>query len=409
MTNGKYRVLIVYTHPIQYAVPLVRRLADHPELDVLVAYCSLQGTENSIDSEMGVPVSWDIPLLEGYRWVHVPNRSPRPGVGFLFGLINPGLWTLIGRGKFDVVITFMGYFHFSFWILALATKWNRTPLILGTDATTLVSKVGSRWKSWVKPMVVPRLFGISNVVMVGAEAGREFMRGLGLPEERIVLAPSVVNNDWWLEKSAAVDREAVRAGWGIPKSALVVLFCAKLQAWKRPGDLLKAFARANVPGTYLVMAGDGPLRSLLQEEAEALGVSDRVRWLGFVNQSGLPAVYSASDLFVLPSDHDPGPFVVCEAMLCGCAVILSDRITGRLELVKHGQTGFVFPCGDVEELAAILRDALSDPLRLQEMGAAARKRMEFWSPREHVQGVLRAIETATAPNKAASSVDGREA
>jgi glycosyltransferase involved in cell wall biosynthesis len=392
--DRKYRVLIVYTHPIQYAVPLCRQLANHPELEVLIAYCSLQGAEKSMDNEMGVPVCWDVPLLEGYPWVQVPNRSPRPGVGFFFGLINPGLWTLIGKGKFDAVITFTGYLHFSFWILALATKWNHTPLIFGTDATTLVSRVGKRWKSWLKPIVVPHLFRISDVVMVGSQSGKEFMRSLGLSEERVALVPSVVDNDWWLQKSSVVDRDAIRADWGIPTSALVVLFCGKLQAWKRPEDLLTAFARANVPDTYLVLAGNGPLRVHLQAEAESLGISSRTRWLGFVNQSSLPAVYSASDLFVLTSDYDAGPFVVCEAMLCKCAVVLSDRITGRLELVKHGETGFIFPCGDVEALAAILREALSDPLRLEEMSAAARKRMESWSPREHVQGILHAIETA---------------
>ena len=65
-----------------------------------------------------------------------------------------------------------------------------------------------------------------------------------------------------------------------------------------------------------------------------MGVADRVRFLGFVNQSGLPAVYAASDVLVLPSSYEPFGVVVNEAMLCGCAAIASDRVGARFDLVK---------------------------------------------------------------------------
>lgn len=79
-------------------------MAQHPRLNILVAYCSLQGAKPGVDPEFGVEVVWDIPLLEGYPWVEVPNKSPRPGLGRFFGLINPGLWELVGKGSFDAVV-----------------------------------------------------------------------------------------------------------------------------------------------------------------------------------------------------------------------------------------------------------------------------------------------------------------
>ena len=88
MDNQKYRVLIVASHPVQYAAPLFRRMAQHPKLDILVAYCSLQGAEPGIDSEFGIEVSWDIPLLDGYPWQELPNQAPHPGLGKFWGLIN---------------------------------------------------------------------------------------------------------------------------------------------------------------------------------------------------------------------------------------------------------------------------------------------------------------------------------
>ena len=142
--------------------------------------------------------------------------------------------------------------------------------------------------------------------------------------------------------------------WQIPVSATVMLFCAKLQPWKGPGDALEAFARANVPNSYLVFAGDGPLRTSIEQRADELGVSERVRILGFVNQSQLPSVYCAADLLVLPSLYEPFGFVVNEAMLCGCPVAVSDRVGAKYDLVRQGETGYVFPTGDVDALAAIL-------------------------------------------------------
>jgi len=82
---------------------------------------------------------------------------------------------------------------------------------------------------------------------------------------------------------------------GNSPASRVVLFCAKLQPWKRPLDVLEAFAKANVSDAYLVYAGDGPLRRVVEARALELGVVERLRMLGFVNQTQLPVVYGSSD------------------------------------------------------------------------------------------------------------------
>jgi glycosyltransferase involved in cell wall biosynthesis len=119
-----------------------------------------------------------------------------------------------------------------------------------------------------------------------------------------------------------------------------------------------------------------------------------VRILGFVNQLHLPPVYCASDLLVLPSLHEAFGFVVNEAMLCGCPVAVSDRVGAKYDLVRQGETGCIFPAGDVDALAAVLRDVLSNPDKRKQMGAAARKRMETWSPRQFVDALAEAVELA---------------
>jgi glycosyltransferase involved in cell wall biosynthesis len=386
------RLLIVNSHVIQYAAPNLRGLVRDARVDILVAYCSMQGAESGVDPEFGVQVSWDTPLLDGYPWTLVRNRATRPGLGRFFGLLNPGLWNLIRDGHFDAVLL-PGYFYASAWIAIGAAKWHGVPIVFVTDSHGLQNwGTRSEWKIRVKKVIVPRIFSLAQAIVVSSSGGVEYLKSLGLPRESIVLAPTAVDNAWWLKQAAGVDRGSVRAGWRIPEGALVVLYCGKLQPWKRPVDLLEAFARADVRDSYLVFAGDGPEKKQLELRATELRLADRVRFLGFVNQSQLPSVYCSADWFVLPSLFDAFGLVVNEAMLCGLPVIISDRVGARFDLVRPNENGYVFPAGDKEALAAILREALPDQVKREQMGKAARHRMETWSPREYADSVVRAVQ-----------------
>lgn len=394
----KRRILILASHVIQYSSPLFRRLAQDPRLDLQIAYCTLQGAKPSIDPEFGVEVAWDTSVLDGYPWVHLPNRSPRPGLGRFFGLFNPGVWRLIRRGHFDAVIL-PGYFYLTAWIAIAAAKWNGTPILFITDSHDLRSwRIQSSWKLGFKKWLVRRIFSLASEILVSSTGGVEYVKSLGFSDNKIFLVPTAVDNDWWTEQAAQTDRQVTREAWKIPSAATVALFCAKLQRWKDPMGLLEAFVRANIPNSYLVFAGEGPERGRLQGRASELGVADRVRFLGFVNQSQLPSVYCASDLFVLPSLFEPFGLVVNEAMLCGLPVVVSDRVGARFDLVRSGENGYVFRAGDAEALAAILRKVLRDSQTLARMGAAARHRMETWSPREYTESMARAVEAAVRDN-----------
>jgi glycosyltransferase involved in cell wall biosynthesis len=363
-------------------------MAQHPQLDLQVAYCSLQGAEVALDPDFCAMIQWDVPLLDGYAWTEIPNRGS--GNEGFWGLCNPGLWTLIRKGRFDFILCYLGYIRASFWIAYMAARLARSAFLFGTDASNLAPRDARSWKIAFKKLLWPHLFGLADQVIVPSSAGREMMRSLGIPDDRLTLTPFVVDNDWWTAQAQIANRSLVRKSWGVAPHQLVVLFCAKLQPWKRPLDLLHAFAQADVPDTHLIFAGEGPLRAQLEAEARSLGISSRVRFLGFINQSELPAVYSASDLFVLPSDYDPCPAVICEAMLCGLPVILSDEIRGRFDLVRPGVTGGIFPCGNVKALAEVLHGLLLDRTELAALAKNARARMESWSPLENIAATVEA-------------------
>jgi len=392
--SRQYRVLAICTHPVQYHVPQFRAMALRTDLDLHVAYCALSGAEAAHDPEFGTTIEWDIPLLDGYQWVHIPNKGS--GQESFFGLCNLGLWRLIREGQFDAILCYVGYVRSTFWISWFAAKLSRAAFLFGTDGYTLAPRSGSAWKRIVKRILWPFLFRCADQVIAPSSGSCELMRKLGVPDDRVTLTPNVVDNDWWLSESAGANRDAVRASWGATAGDTVVLFCAKLQPWKRPFDLLDAFVEAGLPKTTLVFAGEGPLRSELEAKVTALGIRSRVRFLGFVNQSQLPAVYKSADIMVLPSEYEPFGLVVNEAMCCGCSVITSDRVGAAYDLVVHGRTGFVYPCGDTAALTKMLKDAVHNPALRESMRQAALARMQSWSPAQNIAGTMEAMRVAVA-------------
>ncbi len=397
MTNRRYRVLVVASHPVQYLSPTLRKLAERPELELKVVYCSLQGAKAMRDPEFNVTVELDVPLLDGYDWMEAKNRGS--GTESFFGLDNPGLWKLIREGNFDVVLCYVGYVHATFWICFLACKFSKTAFLFATDASSLASRDASRWKLYFKKACWPLLFSLVDHVLVPSSAGRDLMLSLRVPASRITLAPGALDNDWWTAESNRINRNAIRASWGALPSTSVVLFCAKLQPWKRPMELLLAFAGLSPTErseALLIFAGEGHQRAELEGKAASLGVLERVRFLGFVNQSQLPGVYTSADLMVLPSEYEPFAMVVNEASCCGCPVAVSDRVGAGRDLVTPVNPELIFPCGDIDALTRILRHCVVDREHFSNAGRAARKRMETWSLRENNAAVVDAIQRAAA-------------
>jgi glycosyltransferase involved in cell wall biosynthesis len=386
----RLRVLLVASHPVQYAAPLYRRYEQDERIDVTVAYCSMRGSEVSEDRDLGVTFAWDVPLLEGYRWIHPPDRSGS-ALKSVLGSANPGLWAKIREGAFDVVVCY-GYRSASFWIAAAAARASGARLVWMTDATQLAPRGTGpldRWKSPVKRLVLPRLFRTGDGVLVPSSRSVAFISSLGVDPSRVFMAPYVVDNEHFERGAAAADPATVRTRWGLPEDAFVAIFVGKLVQWKRPGDLLDAAAR--LPEVSVVFAGDGVLRTQLERRAACLDMTERVRFLGFVNQSSLPATYRASDVLVLPSEYEPFGLVVNEAFASGIPAIASSACGATGDLVRDNETGFTYPCGDVPALAERLSRLASDFGLRDRLADGARRRISQWGPEQNAEAFARTL------------------
>jgi glycosyltransferase involved in cell wall biosynthesis len=399
MPERPLRLLLVCSHPVQYVAPLFVRLAHHPRLEILVVYASLRGAEKALDHGFGVEIAWDIPVLEGYPWLSLAadasvNPSPSPPALPVSTGAPQNLRSLIASGEWDAIYV-GGYYFRQAWTAMLSARHYGIPILLSTDAHSLTSwRSNSPIRKKLKKILLRRIYGMASEVLAGSSGTVTFLESLGVPGDSILLAGNVVENDWWISRAAQADPTAIRATWNIPSTAPVALFCAKLQPWKCPLDALEAFAAAAVDGSYLVFAGDGPLNSNLLSRARTLRISPRIRFLGFVNQSRMPEVYAASNILILPSAYEPFGLVVNEAMLCGCTAIVSDRVGARFDLISDGETGIVFPCGDLPAFTRALRTLLTDPDLTRRMAEAARLRMNSWQPSQNIEAFAQAVGLA---------------
>jgi glycosyltransferase involved in cell wall biosynthesis len=172
------------------------------------------------------------------------------------------------------------------------------------------------------------------------------------------------------------------------RPASVVLACGRLDPQKGYGLLLQA--AAHVPDAVFVLAGSGPLRGMLEAQAAELGMSDRVRFLGF--RTDVPALLAASDVFVLTSYYEGTSLSLLEAMAAGRAIV-SSAIGGTDELIAHEESGLLFAAGDVDGLARALRRVLADEVLRAALGRRARERAKReFTPGAMVRGAVRVYE-----------------
>jgi glycosyltransferase involved in cell wall biosynthesis len=151
----------------------------------------------------------------------------------------------------------------------------------------------------------------------------------------------------------------------------VVFTAARLDQQKGLGFLLEAAAA--VPEATFVIAGDGPEAPALARQARALGVSERVHFLG--RREDIPSLLAGCDVFALPSLNEGFPLAVLEALASARAVVTT-AIPGITEIVDDGETGLLVRPGDSASLASAIRSLLAQPDRAQQLGAAGRRRVE---------------------------------
>lgn len=396
------RVAYLLSHPIQYQSPLLRRLAEQSELELIVFYTSDFSVRGYRDEGFGVAVEWDVPLLGGYRHEVLPRLLDGSAISF-FRPLNRGIFGRLQRGRFDV-LWIHGYATLNSWIAMAAAKVLGIPVLMRTDSTLIDHPRGPA-KLALKRIffaVMHRfIYGVLSVGQRNTEYWRHHL-GAQIP---LFPVPYAVDNAFFQQKckAASAMRDELRRELNLEPNRPIILFASKLLARKRCIDLVEAYlqlrqrADALNPAPYLIIVGDGEERPRIEARLRnaAPGAED-VRLLGFRNQSELPRYYDLCDVFVLPSIHEPWGLVVNEVMNAGRAVIVSDQVGCQPDLVADGVNGRVFPAQNVASLRDVLHQVLANPDGRLRMGMHSLECIQGFSLEGNVRELMRAFHDAAA-------------
>lgn len=183
-----------------------------------------------------------------------------------------------------------------------------------------------------------------------------------------------------------VPRCKTRAAWGIPQDAHVVGTVTRLSPQKAPLDFVRtaALVAKQMPETWFMMVGDGPLRRAVEALAAELGVTDRLVLTGL--RDDVPELIAAFDIFALASLWEGLPRVLPQAMAARLPLVVT-ACDGCAEAVEDNINGLLVPPGEPEALARALLKLLNDPALARKMGAAGQARVEEFSDRRMVNQI----------------------
>jgi glycosyltransferase involved in cell wall biosynthesis len=395
------RLAIVLSHPTQYYSPWFRWIRSHTAVEFRVFYLWDFGVAERRDPNFGTSFEWDVDLLSGYDSEFVANASSRPGAEHFFGFNNPALTRRLSAWRPDCMLIF-GYKWASHLRAVAWARLHRIPILFRGDSHLL----GRGSPPLHVRLALRTLYSqFSSFLYVGA-ANRDYFETLGVPGRKLFFAPHSVDGtlfDRGNPRHLAAARE-LRLELGLEPSTKVVLFAGKLVPAKQPLELLRSFLEMCPSNAAIVFVGEGPekerLQALVSDPSGQAGAV-AVRFLPFANQSEMPSRYLLADLFVLPSRgvYETWGLAVNEAMHMGVPCLVSSRVGCQLDLVTHGETGWVFDPADPRAMGEGLSLALAElgnPSRREEIRQAVDRRIAGYTYSKTTDGLLRALAALPA-------------
>lgn len=350
----------------------MRRISAEPHIELRVLFERVMPEHRYYDEGFKREVQWDVPLTEGYEFAALENTSLANEIASCDVLWVHGWQSATLREA-----------------IRIASRKGKKVLMRGENSDMAMPD-GGVIRTWLKRRYLNRIFENCDAFLSIGSLNRAYYLNRGIDKSRIFLMPYAVDNAAFAKAATVArnDTPGLKERIGIPENVPVILFAGKLSRRKRPDILIRAMdsLRDVSPAPALVFAGDGEMMDELKSQAP------NAHFVGFVNQTELPAYYTMADVFVLPSEKEPWGLAVNESMACGTAVVVSDEVGCAADLVDD-DTGVVFKTGDVSALSDALRRAL---INARSMGGAASEKITEWGFEADVAGLNQALNALGA-------------
>lgn len=355
--NKTIRLAIIGTHPIQYYAPVFKLLAR--KITLMVFYTK----HKTFDIGFQQIIQWDIPLLEGYECIQSDKCILKKIKAF-----NPDHILIYGWANFSHLLVMM---HFK----------GKIPILFRGDSTLLLKK--SLVKKICRKLVLQFIYKHIDKALYVGKNNKNYFKEFGLQEAQLVFAPHAIDN----VRFAAIAKLNIRDRLKIGSDDLLILYTGKFEPIKNPELLLHAFIELQLPNTHLLFTGDGRLRKKLKIQSQCY---TNIHFLPFQNQSKMPAIYQACDLFCMPSNGDSWGLAVNEAMAAGKAILVSDQVGSAADLVQQ-ENGRIFKHNNLEDLKKNLLEMVTDITELQQKGRNSLKIIANWNFKTQAKNILHAV------------------
>lgn len=314
--------------------------------------------------------------------------SPILGINLTYGLkSNRELGEYLK--DFEVI-----HSHHAFTPLALkAVKAGRNlgKAVLLTTHSISFSHESRLWEALgITIPLFSHYLGFPHEIIAVSRAAEAFIRHFTDAPVRVI--PNGVDDDVFRPLSEG-EKERLKGELGI--EGRVVLYVSRMSPRKGPHILLNAFQNLSkeMDDVTLVMAGSGEMLPFLRAQAKFLGIDDRVRFLGYVDDSLLPRLFGMADVFVLPSTTaEAFGIVILEAMAAGVPVVATD-VGGIPEIIMNSESGLLVPPGNELELRNAIQKLLLDEELAKRFGSNGRRAVEErYSWKKVTEGIEKAYE-----------------
>jgi glycosyltransferase involved in cell wall biosynthesis len=308
--------------------------------------------------------------------------------------ITPGLPRRLRRGNYQAIVKCTDG-RFALAASYLMARLSKRPFILWSG---IWSDIDTPFHRATAPLMRRIYRGAAAIVTYGEHVKR-YLERLGVPGEKIFVTTHAVDNEAYARLISAEEVAALREKLRVLPEKRVILYLGRLEESKGLRYLLEAFRQVKEKAV-LVVAGEGSERKELERLAAAHGLSDAIRFAGYVETDAALPYYAAAYALVLPSvttrtGREPWGLVVNEAMNQGVPVIASETVGAAAGgLVRDRVNGFVVPERDANALARAIDELLESPELREEMGENARQIISTWDNRQMVQGFERAVAYA---------------
>jgi glycosyltransferase involved in cell wall biosynthesis len=297
-----------------------------------------------------------------FGWRVLPGRQLRPNGRWI--VLNRGVMRELHGFRPDVVAV-GGWNQPAFWQALAYTKARRIPLLVWVESTAR----DARSQAFALEIAKQGMIRGASGFFVPGRAASEYLRGLGVAEERIAIAPNAVDDAVF--GAAAGHRDGGECSF---------LYVGRLDPEKGLDVLLRAFDRVR---GELVVVGGGSEEAALRAQA-----SQRVRFVGQLDRDEVVRYYTAADVFVLPSRSEPWGMVLNEAAAAGLPLVATEGVGAAYDLIENGVNGFRVPVDDEHALAAALARLAEDRDFRLAAGRRSRELVGPYTPEAWARGVV---------------------